>query len=1480
MSSSITGSRELPASKYDLSTYWGRVKQAAEISDPRTLLVSPAGLENAKALVASYKGGRLLSMTPELWHAKKVVDSTLHPDTGEPVFFPFRMSCFVLSNLIVTAGMLTPGLTTTGTLLWQITNQSLNVAINNANANKSTTLSTSTMVQSYLLAVSASCSVALGLNSLVPRLKKISPNTRLILGRLVPFAAVASAGALNVFLMRGEEIRQGIDIYPVQTAEEIAKREVEGGEVQSLGKSKRAATLAVGETAISRVLNATPIMVLPPLILVKLQKMDWLKSRPRLVLPVNLGLILTTSVFALPLALGAFPQRQAVKATSLEEEFWERGGSDGLQPMSQWISNLPPPSAGGGEGTSSHQQQFSDMHRGNIVPVDISSNQIAPSRPSGSKEQFRRKGLNPTTTKQITRTRVRYSCDTCRRRKVKCDKVHPNCGNCSKTGSECIYDIRPVQQRNRVEDPHNRVRRRRDIPSATNRTHPDSYFPQENFEDLQHDLARFREQQAGSDEIVARLSRLTGIVEQLSRRNNIIPDENCSQGFADHLASSPQVRGDAQSEHTSRAVSRAVSRQSSPRRHSDNTSPDEFPIPAGHSSDLVDPVGTLNLGHLSLEDGGKSRYVGTTYWAYISDEIHELNQLLRDQNRSQPPTVPQANQSDEEQSPYRPHSRHREGSRGNVQEWLATHENQERDSIFYPKADLSNSDNKPIEADMLDYVPSRHQSNILYKAFMSGVQAISPVLHPPTILICYDKFWCWYDQRQYSQDPCPSPSFIPLLYAIWYGGSVTMSLKTMRAEFDADSRSSLTEPFHDEVTRWLKIISFPRSPSLHGLAAFLLVQTILSKEEEPLTSSLFISLALRVAQTMGLHRDPAQFGIPHSVAEPRRRMWWHIVHMDGVVAMSSGLPPLVSDENYWDVRLTSEVKDSLLGSQKATDYERAVDLNFRRPDKPDDPGVCGSSMVNVYYISAKGKYIMARAIRNILKIQLGTKPVTRKDMQDLKTILVDLQSKLHALVDRIPVPKATKSRVDGSPDINRSLQPDLPNGGPGCGEQYHTPVLAAFHKWARILLSLFVHKAFCVAYQPFLKNAKSQIWPAARQCALRHCHGFMEKFVLLATDPDFQPFQWSWPGNHQPMHATMIMLIDLYERPTSPEAPKSRAFIDKIFSLSGPDGGVVGDEDGVTTSRPLKDGGRQAWDMMRRLREKAWQKAGLNPQLLWTEQAQVQAGVVAHASPVASATSIRSSEQSLKEQSTSPAANFVDSYYAIIKDSFNDRTHVRRTSAEVNRPKERQQNIKTENNTPIQPLNNPPASNWLHPMGDTGAVPQTSASPLFWPSPPTFQDQVSSRFDQISATNQDEGGASLDQQHAASDYMDFNPGAQAFLACLGGNATGLGQKTATSPTYVPELSEQTIYPHEQDQQHQPSNTAEPNVNFDWDQWDAVFGQYLPIVDGHMDLDGSVVPPDNPLATNTAIHGAPDGDNKLNGGQIGAYRNTRNWADFG
>lgn len=316
MASSIPGPVSLPLSKYDLTTYWGRVKHCAEISDPTMLLNTKRDIENAKLMIWEYKNGARNTLSPELWRAKKVLDSTIHPDTGETVFLPFRMSSCVLSNLVVTAGMLTPNLGTAGTLFWQIANQSLNVAINISNANKSHPLTPAQVATNYAVAVSASCSVALGLNSIFPRLKSINPTARTILGRLVPFAAVVSAGIVNVFLMRSEELKRGIAVYD------------HNGE--KVGVSKKAAMYAVGETAASRVINATPIMVIPPLILYRLQQTRLLKGRPKKYeILTNIGLIFATSMVVLPFALAVFPQRRALSTDKLEAEFHGKKDANG-----------------------------------------------------------------------------------------------------------------------------------------------------------------------------------------------------------------------------------------------------------------------------------------------------------------------------------------------------------------------------------------------------------------------------------------------------------------------------------------------------------------------------------------------------------------------------------------------------------------------------------------------------------------------------------------------------------------------------------------------------------------------------------------------------------------------------------------------------------------------------------------------------------------------------------------------------------------------------------------------------------------------------------------------------------------------------------------------------------------------------------------------------------------------------------------------
>lgn len=97
-------------------------------------------------------------------------------------------------------------------------------------------------------------------------------------------------------------------------------------------------------------------------------------------------------------------------------------------------------------------------------------------------------------------------------------------------------------------------------------------------------------------------------------------------------------------------------------------------------------------------------------------------------------------------------------------------------------------------------------------------------------------------------------------------------------------------------------------------------------------------------------------------------------------------------------------------------------------------------------------------------------------MEELRAILLDLQLKLNSIVNRIPEGSPTGSpsvssgralSMSKSPVEARSTETELPGEGPnGCPEQYHTAVLVSFHKWARIILSLYIDKVGTIYFLP------------------------------------------------------------------------------------------------------------------------------------------------------------------------------------------------------------------------------------------------------------------------------------------------------------------------------------------------------------------------------------------------------------------------------
>ncbi|XP_054019947.1 sideroflexin-3 isoform X2 [Dryobates pubescens] len=272
MSPSIPTTINIREPRWDQSTFQGRAKHFFMVTDPRNLLLSGAALEEARRVVEDYRAGVVPPGLTEdqLWRAKYIYDSAFHPDTGEKMLLIGRMSAQVPMNMTITGCMLTFYRTTPAVLFWQWVNQSFNAIVNYTNRSGDAPITPSQLGTAYVSATTGAVVTALGLKSLTKHLPAI-------IGRYVPFAAVAAANCINIPLMRQRELKLGIPV-----TDENGNR---------LAESTAAAQKAIFQVVVSRIGMAVPAMAIPPVIMNALEKRPFLKRYPYLNAPLQVGLV-------------------------------------------------------------------------------------------------------------------------------------------------------------------------------------------------------------------------------------------------------------------------------------------------------------------------------------------------------------------------------------------------------------------------------------------------------------------------------------------------------------------------------------------------------------------------------------------------------------------------------------------------------------------------------------------------------------------------------------------------------------------------------------------------------------------------------------------------------------------------------------------------------------------------------------------------------------------------------------------------------------------------------------------------------------------------------------------------------------------------------------------------------------------------------------------------------------------------------------
>lgn len=296
---------DLDSPRYPQDTYEGRAKHFFATTNPLNVLASDEQLERAKKIVTDYKAGKEDSKLSEddIWAAKELYDSAYHPQTGEKLFLPGRMSFQVPGNMTITGCMMTFYRTTPAVMFWQTANQGFNAVVNYTNRNASAEVTNEQLAMAACGATTAGVGTALLFNKIIQSTPALSAG---IVGRFVPLVAVAAANCVNIPLMRSQEIQNGIGISLADGTE--------------VGKSSNAAVAAVSQVIPSRVAMAAPAMIIPPVFMNFAEKTTTFIKNPWLKAPMTVLLTGLCLTFSTPMCCALFPQKASIQISELEPE--------------------------------------------------------------------------------------------------------------------------------------------------------------------------------------------------------------------------------------------------------------------------------------------------------------------------------------------------------------------------------------------------------------------------------------------------------------------------------------------------------------------------------------------------------------------------------------------------------------------------------------------------------------------------------------------------------------------------------------------------------------------------------------------------------------------------------------------------------------------------------------------------------------------------------------------------------------------------------------------------------------------------------------------------------------------------------------------------------------------------------------------------------------------------------------------------------
>ncbi|OJJ34169.1 hypothetical protein ASPWEDRAFT_52449 [Aspergillus wentii DTO 134E9] len=204
----------------------------------------------------------------------------------------------------------------------------------------------------------------------------------------------------------------------------------------------------------------------------------------------------------------------------------------------------------------------------------------------------------------------------------------------------------------------------------------------------------------------------------------------------------------------------------------------------------------------------------------------------------------------------------------------------------------------PLKSQLLSTAPSGLIEQAFMDAFFLNYHSSYPFVHEPS-----------FRAQFYEQIPRPHGQAWQILLN---------TILALGAWSIGDDNSDLDITFYQEARGYLQNISVFETGNLTLVQALLLLSNYAQKRNKPNTGWNFLGLAVRMAMSLGLHKEFHGWNISLLQREIRRRLWWGVYIFDSGAAKTFGRPILLPEDSVMDAKHVLNIHDEALTSTTTT----------------------------------------------------------------------------------------------------------------------------------------------------------------------------------------------------------------------------------------------------------------------------------------------------------------------------------------------------------------------------------------------------------------------------------------------------------------------------------------------------------------------------------------------------------------------------------